>query len=175
MIYKFNCTTKIFFEKLISSENFRNEIINIFIDSQFTDVFWEFPQYSANTSNNLAEFMLIESFPFGQADSSSFAEHLKNKEDNQVVIFKNLSGDTKLIAINSHNTGNQTFCHIMEFMKKTSYENKHNLLIKIGKEMIIYTNSTKPVYLSTHGHGVPWLHVRICSKPKYYCGNYSNS
>ena len=174
-VHKFQVTAITFFTLLASNETFRNEIIQIFVASKFNNAFWEFPAYCTSSAQNIAEFVLVETSGFGKADSSSFKEYLANKEDNQTVMFKNLSGDTNLITINSSNTKNQTFCHIMEFMKNSTYENKHKLLKKIGEEMLNHTNGTNPVYLSTHGHGVPWLHIRICVKPKYYVSNYSKS
>ncbi len=172
-IHKFQMSAISFFTLLASNEIFQNEIIQIFTASKFNNVFWEFHPYDLNSTQNIAEFALIEASSFGKANSSSFKEYLKNKEDNQVVMFKNLSGDTNLITINSLNTKNQTFCHIMEFMKNSTHENKNKLLTKIGEEMLKYTNSTTPAYLSTHGHGIPWLHIRICNRPKYYASKYS--
>lgn len=174
--YKFQITTIDFFGLLISSESFRNQIIQIFLESKFVNVFWEFPPYSTSTTQNMAEFAFVTTSNFDKANSSSFSEYLKGKKDGEIVMFKNPSGDTDLITINSSNTNNQTFCHIMEFMTNATYENKHNLLKKIGEEMIKHTNgknAKNPIYLSTHGHGVPWLHVRICNKPKYYSSAYS--
>jgi hypothetical protein len=56
----------------------------------------------------------------------------------------------------------------MDFMRNGSNEQKHELLFNIGESMLKYTNFKNKKYLSTHGKGVPWLHVRICDSPKYY-------
>ncbi len=166
--YKFNVKFDEFFSLLATNENFRNDIINIFKESNFKYAYWEFPPYYNVTSQNLAEFSLIKSSSFGNANSKSFEEHFKGKLDNDIVSFYNLSGDTKLVTINSTDLKNQTFCHIMEFMLHALHKTKHELLTKIGEEMLKFTNSKNKIYLSTHGHGVPWLHIRICNKPKYY-------
>lgn len=166
--YEFNVTLKEFYENLVTNEKFRDKIIEIFMESPYENALWEFPPYSATHANNRAEFILMETYSFGNADSSSFSEHFAGKPDGEIVVFNNLSGDTNLISVNSADTKNNIFCHIMAFMKRAPAKLKHNLLIRIGGEMSKYTTSKSNVYLSTHGHGVSWLHVRICSKPKYY-------
>lgn len=166
--YKFMVTQHEFYHLLSTNEQFRNKIIKIFTESTFKYAYWEFPPYSNQSSNNYAEFALIKCGSFGNINGENFADYFKNKSDGEIVIFDNLSGDTKLITINSTNKNDQTFCHIMNFMTGSTNENKHNLLMAIGREMLKYTNSQNNMYLSTHGHGVPYLHVRICNKPKYY-------
>ena len=166
-IYQFSMSMYDFFNSLVNNEIFRNEIIQIFKKSKFENVYWEFPPYYKTTTQSKAQFVFMSTSSFGKADSENFKEHLSNRETGEIVVFNNLSGDTKLISIASKNN-NDMFCHIMQFMKNAPSEYKHNLLIKIGCEMLKYSNSTSPIYLSTHGHGVSWLHIRICNRPKYY-------
>lgn len=170
-IYKFQMSMELFFENLKNNEIFRNDIINIFMECEHDNVYWEFPPFFLETKQNVAKFAIIKCGNFGKSNSASFKNFLNNKKDNEIVIFKNLSGDTDLITINSVDPENPNFCHIMKFMKNSSHKNKHQLLKTIGKEMLKYSNNIDPIYLSTHGHGVPWLHVRISKFRKYYVSN----
>ncbi len=169
--YTFDLTFREFFEGLILDQNLREHIINIFKNFQHNYAFWEFPPVDKITMLAVAEFVLVPTTHFGNADSSSFKEHLKKNLDGQIVVFPNLSGDTLLITVNSFpNTKNKSFSDILSFMKSKEVDNnyKHNLLIKIGEEIIKNIQNDKKLFLSTHGHGVPWLHIRLCTKAKYY-------
>jgi hypothetical protein len=44
---------------------------------------------------------------------------------------------------------------------------KHALWALVGK-MMEQRMGSSPVWLSTAGAGVPWLHVRLDERPKYY-------
>ena len=39
---------------------------------------------------------------------------------------------------------------------------------KVGAVYEALVKQGRPVWLSTEGSGVPWLHVRMDSRPKYY-------
>ena len=62
-------------------------------------------------------------------------------------------------------------------MINASLEQKHDLLKEIGESMLNILNSqdfqdNENIWLSTHGLGIPWLHIRIDTIPKYY--SYKN-
>ena len=174
--YYFNMNFETFFIKLIKKASHRNRIISIFENFNEENVVWEFPPYCSRTANNKAEFMLAKTCKFKKTDSSSFDDHFIDKSNNDVCVFYNISRDTKLITIKSEYDMSQTYMgHIGAFMNNAPIELKHKLLISIGEQMMSYTNNHCPAYLSTHGHGVPWLHIRISNKPKYYKNsNYAN-
>lgn len=158
-----------FFDRLDNDYNFRTEIINIFENSTYGSVYWEFPPFCFTTKNNLAEFVLVKADKFPKYNESAFREHFVGKKPEEIISFLNISGDTNLISVvPSNNIFNKYCSDISAFMCNVSVSTKHNLLKKIGKEMLKHKNSNRKTYLSTHGRGVPWLHVRICNSPKYY-------
>jgi hypothetical protein len=58
--------------------------------------------------------------------------------------------------------------HLIDFLKNGN-KGQVNELIKLFSRLALeISNKTKIVYISTHGHGVPWLHVRLSQTPKYY-------
>lgn len=163
--YTFNVSFCDFFVLLQSDENFRNKIINTFNVSNFEFVYWQFPVWSFETSLNQAYFYFKKSDEFLPVNKNSFSDKFKNMSPGTIVCFNNNSGDTVLISVTPSRTKEDNYLSdIMTFMKYANNKSKHALLQFIGKTMLKHNN----VYLSTHGHGVPYLHVRICKTPKYY-------
>lgn len=167
--YTLDMTFLDFYEGLVDDNQFREHVINIFKQSSLHEAFWEFPAYGRNSYNDKAEFVLNKSPRFPPSNPETFREHFKGKIAGDIVQFKNISRDADLISICPSGERFDRKCSdIMAFMKSDNELAKHNLLIKIGQEMVKHTNSTQKKYLSTHGFGVSWLHVRICDTPKYY-------
>jgi hypothetical protein len=173
--YKFKCTRKEFFELLTISSQFRQTIIDLFANYDCDSVYWEFPPYYANAQHLNAEFTFVNTKGFGKANINAFVEYF-DKSINEIVVFPNISKDALLISV-SDNKNNEYDSHIMNFMKyHPSVETKHNLLKTIGENMLCHTNNAGPIWLSTSGKGVQWLHVRISTTPKYYkCVAYTQS
>lgn len=165
--YLFNITLNNFFKLLSSDQKFRNIIINIFVNSEFKSVYWQFPVYSASTKDNIAHFDLIKCESFKSANPCYFADKFIGKIYGEIIMFKNKSGDTDLISIvpTKFQDVNYTFSDIMKFMINSDHKLKSNMLKELGAEMLKKTN---PCYLSTHGRGVEWIHIRLSNKPKYF-------
>lgn len=165
--YVFNMSFYTFFELLIVDVSFRETIVNIFMNSQFNFVYWQFPVYSDKTKLFQAQFEFVKSSPFKSANYLQFVDKFTGKKFGEVITFNNISNDTKLISIVPTNLNyiNLTCSDIMTFMLKSDKMLKHNILKTIGVEMLKNKN---PCYLSTHGKGVEWIHIRMCNKPKHY-------
>jgi hypothetical protein len=165
--YVFNITMENFFKLLYADHVFRETIVNIFINSEFEYVYWQFPIYSSTSKDQQAQFDLVQSTPFKKADPHDFADKFIGKSQGEIIVFKNKSGDTDLISVVPTKAIdiNNSCSDIMSFMVRGHSTLKANLLKTIGREMISKHN---PCYLSTHGKGVEWIHIRLCNKPKYY-------
>ena len=99
-----------------------------------------------------------------------FNSHILKSNNKNVIDFKNLSGDTHLV--------------IPMPRKKKNYANFKYFLDNASKrqQKIFWKHTTKIIkqnlethdilWISTHGFGVPYFHLRISIKPKYY-GNSS--
>ena len=96
-------------------------------------------------------------------DADPFAEHFRPGCD--VATFDNLGGDATLVAPCPDCTGN--FAHLGSFTATASAERQDALWQAVG-EALASRIGPRPVWLSTAGHGVAWLHVRLDSRPKYY-------
>lgn len=165
--YIFNMTLEFFFKLLSTNNLFIETIINIFINSEFNYVYWQFPEYSSLTKNNQAQFDFVNTSSFTNADPRDFSDKFIGKVSGEIIMFGNKSGDTDLISIVplKSNHVNSFFSDIMTFMLKSPDLLKINMLKMIGSEMFKRKNKC---YLSTHGNGVEWIHIRLCNTPKYY-------
>ncbi len=103
-------------------------------------------------------------------DSSTFRTHLNNKTS--PVAFSNLAGSCTLVA--PPDTG-KNFSHLGLFYKNATQDEIRALWKKVAVEIKKKLKQNHAVYVSTHGTGVPWLHVRICNSPKYFSTNVLTS
>lgn len=97
-----------------------------------------------------------------RGDSSIFKAHLKNKTS--AVMFYSPSR-TLLVAPPDKK---KNYSHLATFYKNASQREINNLwkTVAVGIEKELKNHDV--LYVSTHGTGVNWLHVRISSTPRYY-------
>ncbi len=144
---------------------------SVFIDhlSQFTNVYRiETPAVTVATVQRVFEFVLVDSPELtSRADSSAFADHFrKAKAGTEIISFANLSGDASLVVPCPVSTASN-YAHLSVFMRGAPLSQKHSLWKTIS-EVVLSRLSASPLWLNTAGAGVPWLHVRLDSRPKYY-------
>jgi len=96
-------------------------------------------------------------------DYSAFQEYIKKSKNKYVLSFWNLSGDTILIIPTPKQGKN--YAHLKNFIDNASNTQQKVFWKEVAR---IATQQTQPIWISTHGLGVPYLHVRIDFKPKYY-------
>ena len=60
--------------------------------------------------------------------------------------------------------------HIAAFARHAPETQATAFWAKVGStyEALVAQKGDRPVWLSTEGSGVPWLHVRLDARPKYY-------
>ena len=81
-------------------------------------------------------------------------------------MFENLGRDAVLV-VPSPNGPESDYGNIMAFTRRAPTAQNHALWSTVGRTMLQRV-SDRPVWLSTAGGGVAWLHVRLDSRPKYY-------
>lgn len=100
-------------------------------------------------------------------DYSSFMDKIKKSKNNYVTSFYNLSGDTLLvIPIPKQNKNFTTIKHFIDNASKTQKKYFWKYVSQKIKSLI--KNKKTKYWISTHGTGVPYFHLRISTKPKYY-------
>jgi len=113
------------------------------------------------------EFIEDERLLKAKEDLKPFAEHLdKNKDEKYAISFPNLSGDTILVVPIPRKS--KIFTNMFYFMNNASEIQKKELWKKVALEARKFIEKNENVWISTHGLGVNYLHVRICITPKYY-------
>ena len=148
-----------------NAKAFRSFFIEILKSSAFEGYFWESRPVVKATLAEAYKFVLVKStyLPRLKADTFSFKEHFnKNKP---VVSFKNLGGDAVLVV--PCPIGNLGYPHLATFIHTGPNEQLHEFWQVVGKEAEKRINE-QPMWLSTAGMGVSWLHVRLDDRPKYY-------
>ena len=118
-----------------------------------------------------------------------FEEYLSAKtcsgDENQPpagCVFQNLGGDATLVAPmdwspeSSPHKYSRCYGHLANFVRGAPELQVVNMWKTLGKllsEKLLVSSSTletsnKPLWFSTAGAGVPYLHFRVDSRPKYY-------
>lgn len=121
--------------------------------------------------NNIYEENFIPSNELNKItkqDYSPFNQHILNTKNKDAVSFFNISGDTILVVPIPRK--NKSYVTIKEFIDFAS-ENQQIGFWKLVAEQIelcFLTSNIDKLYISTHGLGVSYFHLRICVKPKYY-------
>jgi hypothetical protein len=100
-------------------------------------------------------------------DPHTFSSHTKKAKDSSVV-FQNLGGDATLVVPVALDPS-ASYAHIAAFVRTAPVEQVKTFWKHVGVAMSKAVVSTdQPVWLSTSGLGVSWLHVRLDMRPKYY-------
>lgn len=133
----------------------------------FTAFRWETPPVTASTLSRLFEFVIIDSPTLDRpVDRGAFAEHFSIVPHEAVVSFSNLGRDAILI-VPCPASAELDYCHLADFVRRAPQAQVLEFWKTIGSVMQKRV-SEQPVWLSTAGAGVAWLHVRLDDRPKYY-------
>lgn len=145
--------------------DFRTMFLALLADAPFSAFRWETPPITAETVNRPFEFVLLDSPGLASnPDQHAFEEHFGAAVE--VVEFSNLGKDAILIVPCPHDPLS-AYGHLAAFVRQAPETQKHALWALVGAAMQRRLG-TKPVWLSTAGAGVSWLHVRLDDRPKYY-------
>jgi len=151
-----------------SDEAFRDLFIAELAASPYPAFFWELPALARATMSCPFECVVIRSEALAdmQADSSDFAEHL-TPAARSVVSFRNLGGDAVLI-VPRQISGLDCYGHLAAFVREAPREQQHALFQILADKTEELLKAGRRFWISTSGLGVPWVHVRLDSYPKYY-------
>jgi hypothetical protein len=146
---------------------FRTFFIDLLVDSSFSAFRWETPPITAATANQPFEFVLLDSPDLASdPDSAAFDEHFNTMAPGGVVEFPNLGRDA-IMVVPCPDDPPSDYGHLAAFLRHSRESQQHSLWESVGAAMQRRLGP-KPVWLSTAGGGVAWLHVRLDDRPKYY-------
>jgi hypothetical protein len=102
-------------------------------------------------------------------DPASFLTVLRAAAASDLVAsFPNMGGDA-ILVVPKPLAGSVGYGHLGAFLRTAPEKQQHALLETLGRA--VETCLQRPgnrLWVSTAGLGVPWLHVRLDSRPKYY-------
>lgn len=148
-----------------SDSGFRSSWIGGLKTLPFGAYCWECPPVDEVNFGRGFECVFVSSPSLARmgTDPDAFAEHFRPGCD--AVTFDNLGGDATLVAPCPE--GNANFAHLRSFTATASADRQDALWRAVG-EAVASRIGPRPLWLSTAGHGVAWLHVRLDARPKYY-------
>lgn len=148
------------------NSNFRTFFTSLLANSPYAAYFWETPPITQANCDRPFEFVLVNSPRLAgvKSNNRSFKHYFQLRED--IVTFANLRKDA-LLVVPCPLANDSAYPHIAAFIRNAPQKQQHLLWQTLGRE--IETNlSGQPLWVSTSGLGVYWLHIRLDYYPKYY-------
>ena len=152
-----------------SDPGFRDHFTALLNDSPFSGYRWETPAITDATLDRPFEFMLINTpgFCTRKTDANTYAKYFSEDDtDAGIVVFQNLGGDATLI-VPSPRDSDTAYGHLAAFVSHAPQAQVHSIWRVIATQVKSKIGS-QPLWVSTAGGGVAWLHVRLDARPKYY-------
>jgi hypothetical protein len=148
------------------SQPFRAFFTTLLADAPYPAFFFETPPVTATSAGRAFEFVLADSPALAALapDPTAFADRFAPGQT--VAAFANLSGDALLVAPAPQGPPD-AYAHLAAFARRAPALQHHDLWQAVGGA-VAQRLSAAPLWLSTSGLGVPWLHVRLDTRPKYY-------
>ncbi len=145
----------------------RTAIVDFLADVKLNAYRWETTPVMNGIAHDPFEFVLLDAPGLvGKADAKAFADQFKNAAGNGVVVFPNLEQDATLIAPVPIDASS-SYRHLAGFCRTAPVAQQHEFWEAVGREAEKRIDN-QPMWVSTSGAGVSWLHIRIESSPKYY-------
>lgn len=148
---------------------FRSFFLARLAEAPFDAFLWETPPLTRATRTRDFEFVLVDSPALAamRPEPEVFREHFERVDpDAGIAGFRNLGGDAYLIAPFPR-TDPAAYPHLAAFARAAPEPQQHALWRAVGAAVEAQLGD-EPLWVSTSGLGVAWLHVRLDSRPKYY-------
>ena len=153
------------------NEEFRAFFIAELAATAFPAFFWEMPPIRRGHSDIGYEYVAIRSdgLEHLRPDARAFKSKLSVASSSKsVVSFRNLGGDAFLVVPNPISSL-ESYGHIAAFVRSAPIGQRHELFRTLGTAIDdVLGKSNERIWVSTSGLGVPWVHIRLDSYPKYY-------
>ncbi|WP_420429613.1 DUF6940 family protein [Algiphilus sp.] len=129
---------------------------------------WECPPLQQTLTPSTAfECMVIDAPELQRpADPSAFGDYFDDFDEALVTTFWNLGRDAQLI-VPLPVGDDAAYPHLASFVRAAPKAQRDAFWRRVGREVQCARHGG-PLWVSTAGDGVPWLHVRLDQRPKYY-------
>jgi hypothetical protein len=151
-----------------SDAAFRARFNSLLAEAPFSAFRWETPPVTRATVDRDFEWVLLDTPGLDRApDPAAFASQIgKLPPAARVASFSNLGNDAFLVVPRPIAAAS-AYGHLAAFVREAPEAQQQDLWQAVGDAMQSRLGS-QAVWLSTAGMGVPWLHVRLDARPKYY-------
>ncbi len=151
-----------------TDESFRTFFSELLAEAPFEAFTWETPPVTAATFDREFECVLVDEPALAHVDANpeAFRDVFASATSAPAVEFANLGGDARLVAPRPE-APRAACAHLAAFVRHAPRPLLHSFWIAVGTALERHLGP-EPVWLSTAGLGVPWLHARLDSRPKYY-------
>jgi hypothetical protein len=160
--------------------DFRAYFAALLAQTPWPAFYWETPAVNAAGLEHEFEFVLIESRSLAgvEAEPEVFREYFptsparaRQHATDGIAVFPNLGGDAVLVAPCPIGP-DSIYAHLAAFCRQAPATQQQALWECVSLTLRQRLRRPEPVWLSTAGDGVSWLHVRLDNQPKYY--NYAS-
>ncbi|MEZ4241202.1 MAG: hypothetical protein R3F59_34590 [Myxococcota bacterium] len=132
-------------------------------------IFWETPPVTA--ADRPFAYVAVDAPGLARApaDEQAFAGPWASAPAGPVATFANLGRDAVLVTPRplAGPRAAQRYPHLLAFVRTAPQAHQRALWRAVGAA-VAARRSARPVWVSTAGMGVFWLHVRLDDRPKYY-------
>ncbi|MFT5502257.1 MAG: hypothetical protein ACI88G_002401 [Woeseiaceae bacterium] len=152
-----------------TDQSFRTFFMSLLNDAPFPAYFWETPPITNATTGDEFEFVLVDSPQLTNinTDQQAFAnQFVMTTAGESVIEFANLGGDATLV-VPCLRGSQSAYSQLSTFARLAPQDQQHQLWKMVGATLERRL-SAQPVWLSTSGLGVYWVHIRFDAEPKYY-------
>ena len=150
-----------------TDERFTAGFAKLLAGIPFDAFLWETPPMTRATLDRPFEFTVTDCPALScTPDPSPFRNQLEVSGSSNVARFRNLGGDATLIVPEPVPEG-ADYAHLAAFARNAPEALQHRLWRAVA-EALDARIASRPLWLSTSGLGVAWLHVRVDDSPKYY-------
>ncbi|KAJ8603734.1 hypothetical protein CTAYLR_000245, partial [Chrysophaeum taylorii] len=154
-----------------NTENFGSWFGGVLARTPFPQFYFECAPVARATVARPFECSIVRARTFAPASPDAFASHFVDATK-LAVTFTNMGGDATLIAPTTHSrVPREANGHIAAFCREAPATVLNEFWRQVGaafKEELARKGRQRRTWLSTAGNGVPWLHARLDSRPKYY-------
>jgi hypothetical protein len=154
-----------FLRALEEDASFRKLIQEEMRAAPFVAFRWETPPLTATNIDQPFECLLHDSPGLDvRPDPTDFQTYFQPGVE--VVTFENLGADA-LLVVPCPISKSANYSHIGAFHHSAPHSQQHVFWIAVAHALLARIGS-QPLWLSTAGGGVDWLHMRLDERPKYY-------
>lgn len=128
--------------------------------------FYETSQLISDTSIYKEKFIINKKLDKMIQNYLPFIKYINKSKNKYITSFYNLS-KTSYLIIPIPKKG-KDFTTIKDFIDNASKTQQIEFWKKTSKIITFFLNKKKKIYISTHGLGISYFHLRIDTFPKYY-------